>query len=117
MLALPGVTPGRSGVSVPQTRALHLDPTFALGPRTAFMAGYEFAHLHGASDGSLHAHLPGEVADEAIQAGWAELHPLARRGILPSNTVMIYGPRDDAELETVWGLVKTSYNFARGTHI
>ena len=27
---------------------------------------------------------------------------------------MLYGPRDEAELTTIWELVETSYAFARG---
>lgn len=114
MSALEGVRTGRSGVSVPQTRALHLDPALALGPPEAFLVGEEFAHLHGPADGSLHAALPSDIAAQAIESGWAELHPFARRGMLPATTIMIYGPRDDAELETVWAFVEISHAFARG---
>ena len=114
MTALDGVRAGRSGISLPQSRALHLDRALALGPPEAFMVGDEFVHLHGAFDGSLHASLPPEVAAEAIARGWAEPHPLARRGMIPGMLVMIYGPRDEAELETVWQLVEISYAFARG---
>jgi Family of unknown function (DUF5519) len=114
MAALDGVRTGRSGVSLPQTRALHLDPALALGPPEAFMVGTEFAHLHGSFDGSLHAALPPDVLPLAIERGWAEPHPLARRGVIPASHVMIYGPRDKAELETVWELVQASYAYARG---
>lgn len=80
------------------------------------MVDDEFVHLHGASDGSLHASLPPALAAEAIERGWAELHPLACRGMILGTLVMIYGPRDRrAELETVWQLVAASYAFARGT--
>jgi hypothetical protein len=114
MTSLEGVHPGRSYVSLPETRALHLDPGLAGGPRDAFFAGTEFAHLHGASDGSLHLMLPVSVASNAIDKGWSELHPVARRGAAPPTLVMLYGPRDELELETVWQLVQTSYAFARG---
>jgi hypothetical protein len=114
MASLEGVRTGRSGVSLPQTRALHLEPTLALGPEEAFMVGTEFAHLHGAFDGSLHMNLPSAAAEEAIEKGWAELHPIAAQGIAPRTLVMVYGPRDDHELETVWRLVEASYAFARG---
>jgi luciferase-like monooxygenase len=114
MTRLEGVHPGRSYVSLPDTRALHLDPRLASGPRDAFFAGTEFAHLHGPSDGSLHLMLPVSVASDAIEKGWSELHPVARRGAAPPTLVMLYGPRDEAELETVWQLVQTSYAFARG---
>jgi hypothetical protein len=114
MIGLEGVRPGGSHVSLPDTRALHLDPRLATGPGDAFFAGTEFAHLHGASDGSLHLMLPVSVAGDAIHKGWSELHPVARRGAGPPTLVMLYGPRDEAELEVVWRLVQTSYAFARG---
>src|ERR1700737_2414909 len=114
MTRLEGVHPGRSHVSLPDTRALHLDPRLAGGPREAFFAGTEFAHLHGPSDGSLHLMLPVSVASDAIEKGWPELHPGARRAPAPPTLVILYGPRDEAELETVWQLVQTSYAFARG---
>jgi hypothetical protein len=114
MTRLEGVLVGRSHVSLPDTRALHLDPQLAQGPANAYMLGTEFAHLHGPADGSLHAMLPPVVAPEAIEKGWAEPHPMARHGVAPPNLVMIYGPRDEAELEIVWGLVEASYSFARG---
>jgi hypothetical protein len=114
MTELEHVTPGRSGVSLPQSRAVHLDPAEAAGPPTAFLVRTEFAHIHGDFDGSLHAALPEELAEAAIEKGWAELHPLAREGIAPKTMVMLYGPRDEEELETVWQLVQASYAFARG---
>jgi len=114
MASLEGVSTGRSGVSLPESRAVHLDPGLARGPRDAYLVDTEFAHLHGAADGSLHVTLPTAVAGEAIDKGWAELHPMARRGLAPTTLVMLYGPRDQAELETIWQLVETSYAFARG---
>lgn len=114
MAALAGVTTGRSGISAPDTRALHLEPERAAGPATAFFVGTEFAHLHGEPDGSLHVALPETDAAEAIEKGWAEPHPLARDGLLPRTLVMLYGPRDGEELETVWSLVRTSHAFACG---
>jgi hypothetical protein len=114
MEALEGVSTGRSGVSLPESRAVHLDPELAHGQPEAFLVGTEFAHLHGASDGSLHAMLPPTLASEAIDKGWAELHPMARLGLAPATLVMLYGPRDQEELETIWGLVDASYAFARG---
>lgn len=113
-MGLENVRAGRSGVSLPDTRALHLDPSSASGPREAYLTGTEFAHLHGAADGSLHVALPRAEAGEAIEKGWAELHPLARQGMFPPTLVMLYGPRDEAELETIWQLVQVSYAFARG---
>ena len=74
----------------------------------------EFAHLHPGRDQSLHATLPPELASAAIDAGWAELHPVARRGLIPPTTVMLYAPRDENELEIVYDLVLAAYRFAGG---
>ncbi|WP_280497771.1 luciferase family protein [Nocardia asiatica] len=112
MLTLADVLPGRSGVSVPDTRALHLRPAMAHGPREAYLVGSEFAHLHGHGDGSLHMCLPKEVVAQALRQGWAEQHPMARQGYLPGTLVMVYGPRDQEELEVVWQLVRISHRFA-----
>jgi hypothetical protein len=78
------------------------------------MGGREFAHLHPDDDQSLHAMLPGDLADAAITAGWAEPHPVARLGGLPDTAVMLYAPRDRAELEVVYSLLLASYRFAGG---
>ncbi|MFE9320557.1 luciferase family protein [Nocardia sp. NPDC052278] len=114
MTTLNGVLLGRSGVSLPDTRALHLRPTIAKGPGEAYLVGTEFAHLHGYDDGSLHICLPKDIAAEAIAQGWAELHPMARQRFLPQTLVMVYGPRDLDELEVIWRLVRISHGFARG---
>jgi hypothetical protein len=49
--------------------------------------------------------LPDDVAETAYAAGWGEPHPI-------SGTPLIFGPRDDAELEIVWGLLRSSYECA-----
>ena len=113
--ALPGVREQESLISVPGARALWLAEG-ADGPPEAFMIGSEFAHLHPvSSDQSLHMMLPPELAEEAIEAGWAEQHPVARRGLIPANAVMVYAPRDDWERGVVEELVSASHAFARGS--
>ena len=122
MHGLDGVRTGGSGVSLPDTRALHLDPALARGPREAFLVGTEFAHLHGAADGSLHLALPPAVVTEVLEQGWGEPHPLAGKSYrnggetltIPDTNTMLFGPRDELELEIIWLLVRTSYEFARG---
>jgi hypothetical protein len=114
VFALPGVTEEPSRVSVPGARALILAQDDAGGPPEAFLVGREFAHLHPAPDYSLHAMLPPEVVGEAIEAGWAEPHPVARLGLLPATAVMLYAPRNHAELDVIEQLVRASYGFARG---
>jgi hypothetical protein len=51
--------------------------------------------------------LPADIAAEAYEKGWGEPHPY-------SGTPLIFGPRDDYELEVVWGLLQASYEFATG---
>jgi Family of unknown function (DUF5519) len=115
MTGLDHVRTGRSVISLPDTRALHLEPQYAGGPATAFTPGStEFAHLHGVDDGSLHLCLPEDQAVDAIAQGWAEYHPAVLMGMLPPTLVMVYGPRDDAELDVVAGFVERSYAYARG---
>jgi hypothetical protein len=110
---LPGVVERPSGISVPGARALTLADGEPAGPPEAFLVGREFAHLHPAPDRSLHAMLPLDVAEQAIEAGWAEVHPVARMGLIPPTAVMLYAPRDDDELAVVERLVRASHAFAR----
>ena len=114
VFSLPAVREQESRISVPGARALWLDEG-ADGPPEAFMIEREFAHLHPGRDQSLHMMLPLPVAEAAIAAGWAELHPVARRGLLAPTAVMVYAPRDDAERAVVEELVGISHAFARGT--
>ena len=108
---LANVVVGQSLVSVPGARAFHLPGCQRPAPG-GFMIGREFAHLHPAHDGSLHVALPPDVVDRVIANEWAERHPLAGKRGLPSNIVMVYGPRDDAELEVVAALVRASHAHA-----
>lgn len=102
---LPHVVVGGSCVSVPGSRAFRLDEDAAKGPPGAFQCGTEFAHVHPAGDGSLHLTLPPSIYAEALDKGWGEPHPI-------SGTMMLFGPRDRRELETVWQLLLSSYRYA-----
>jgi hypothetical protein len=113
VFTLPGVVEEPSRISVPGARALVLAPGEPVGPPEAFLLGREFAHLHPAPDHSLHAMLPPAVANDAVAAGWAEPHPVALRGLIPPTAVMLYAPRDEAELDVIEGLVRASHAFAR----
>lgn len=105
---LPGVREMPTLISVPTSRALWLDERINANP-AAFMpppGSREFAHLH--ADGSMHAALSQAAIDELQAKGWGEPHPLSHQ------TWMIYGPRDEAELEVTKQLVWDSYHFALG---
>ena len=105
--SLPGVAVGPSLVSVPGARALFLVEEAGGGPPEAFQAGREFAHVHPAHDGSLHVTLPPALAGEVDKGGWGEGHPV-------SGSIMVYGPRDEDELEVAWRILLASYRFAAG---
>jgi phospholipase/carboxylesterase len=113
--ALPGVTTGQSAISVPGARGFMIErgPDAPLEGFLVPQAG-EFAHLHPAFDGSLHLALPPALAADAVAKGWAVAHPLS--GIrLARGMVMVYGPRDTAELSVVGGIVEASHAYATGT--
>jgi hypothetical protein len=115
MSGLDHVWTGSSVISLPDSRAVHLDKGHAQGPAGAFFPGStEFAHLHGAADGSLHLLLSEQDAAVAIDAGWAEFHPAVLAGRFPPVLVMVYGPRDADDLETVWRIVERAYQHAAG---
>jgi hypothetical protein len=90
----------------------------AVGPDESYVwtsdSMYEFAHIHPFPDSSMHVQLPLELAVVAISAGWAEPHALIWQGFTPAQSVMLYSPRDEQDLETVWTLIEESYNFATG---
>lgn len=110
--ALPGVTSRQSAISVPGARGFMVEPSGA-APEDAYLvpAVGEFAHLHPGHDGSLHLALPPELAREAVARGWAVGHPLA--GIrLARGMVLVYGARDEAELDVVTGIVTAAHRYA-----
>lgn len=104
--SLPNVRVAPSGISVPGARAFLLDPAVAKGPPDAFQIGTEFAHIHPAHDGSLHMKLPPAVAAVVYRQGWGVPHPR-------SGTPLLYGPRTQEEVESVWQVLLRSYEWAR----
>lgn len=50
---------------------------------------------------------PRGVYEMVLVHGWGEPHPI-------SGTMMVFGPRDAEELEIVLGIVRASYDYARG---
>lgn len=113
--SLPSVENEHSGISVPGARALVLHPAAECN-HDAFMIGREFAHIHPHPDnGSMHVQLTAEDAQAVIEAGWGESHYLVTQGRLPMGLIMVFSPRDDAELESVKVIVSRSYEYATGS--
>jgi hypothetical protein len=98
-------------ISAPGARGFVLDVPSPASNK-GFIIGHEFAHLHPPDDGSLHMVMPTEYVKSVLSAGWGALHPVALAGIIPLNTIMVFGPRDDDELEVVWRLLVTSHEYA-----
>ncbi|MGW4559331.1 luciferase domain-containing protein [Streptomyces sp. NPDC004279] len=59
---------------------------------------------------------PVGLAADAIQHGWAVAHPLAGIRLTP-GMVLVYGPRDERELEIITAIVSTSHAWAAGHFI
>lgn len=115
--SLPNVDNEDSGISVRGSRALVLRDG-ATSNEDAFMIGREFAHIHPHPDnGSMHLMLPAEDAIAVVESGWGENHYLVTQGKYPIGLVMVFSPRDDAELDTVKKIVSRSYGYATGADI
>lgn len=110
----PGVTLAPSRRAPRGTVGLHLETGTPGAGERAFLLGREFAHVHPSADGSLHLILPEPLRSQAIGAGWAEPHPMAGLPTVSPDTVMVYGPRDEAELGVVAGLVEASWRNVLG---
>ena len=108
----PGVERRPSIISVPGAEAMWLTKKQDHCCGEAFLIGNEFAHVHPPHDGSMHMMLPREAVGELLNRGWGEPHPMALIGVIAPNAVMVYAPRDDAEVEIILRIIETSYRFA-----
>ena len=75
--SLPGVEIRESVVSLPGAKGFWLSGDVKLAHPEVIVRGREFAHVH--PDGSLHATLSPELAQKAVQAGWAAHHPWSKK--------------------------------------
>ncbi|MGX5681995.1 luciferase domain-containing protein [Schumannella luteola] len=109
--SLPGTIEGHSAVSPASSRAVFLEIADVTTPETSLApdARLEPIHLHGVDDTSIHLCLPRERASEVIAAGWAQPHQFGDFG----TEVLVYGPRDESELEVALALIRESLAFAR----
>ena len=111
---LAGVRIEPTPFSLEGSQGWRLEASFAQGPDDAFILNSpEFGHLHRPSDGSMHMLLPSGFS--IVEKGWGIIHPLT--GSISgenSDYVMIYGPRDEDELRTIWIIAQISYYYARG---
>jgi phospholipase/carboxylesterase len=94
---------GPSRISVPGARGFTLSE--GSHDEHAYLVAEvgEFAHLHPVYDGSLHLVLPSDLAADVSTKGWGRPSP---------GFMMVHGPRDEAELATVLGIVTASHAHA-----
>lgn len=111
---LPDVENRPTVISVPGARGMWIRDDVPLASPEVILRGREFAHIH--PDGSLHVSVPPDRARAAIEAGWAELHPMAEM-IGQPGLVMLYTPRTMDELDVIWQLIVDSYNYVTGRSI
>lgn len=105
VLALPDVSMGPSVISVPGARGFFLDDILFKAPR---FSGTEFGHIHPEWDGSFHLMLSPDLVNKVGWSGWGEFHPRT------NQVVMVYGPRDEEELEIIFDLIKVAYRYSKG---
>jgi hypothetical protein len=113
VFALPEVEEWPSTVAHPAERAIWLRDQIPAAPGDVFLGNREIGHFHP-WDGSLHIVLDPQLAEAAVTAGWAEVHPVALAGLAPRNRVMLYGPRNERESDTIFSLIAATVRHAAG---
>lgn len=98
--------------AAPGTMGLFVDDEKTPNDDERFLIGREFAHHHPDTDGGLHMVLPDAWVDAVLKQEWGEPHLLAGKPTVSRLTVLIYAPRDDAELAVVKTLIGVSQEFA-----
>jgi hypothetical protein len=83
----------------------------------------EISHVHSGLDGSIHVVLHPRDCKAVMDAGWGQRHALdgvelmekAIGAWLPVTYLLIYAPRDEAEIEVAMDIVKAGIGFMAGT--
>ncbi|WP_325894600.1 luciferase domain-containing protein [Grimontia sp. NTOU-MAR1] len=112
---IPDVSLQSSILSLPGAEGFWVRDGIPLANPQAIVGGREFAHLH--PDGSLHASLPPELAKEAVKNNWATFHPWSSKRLGWEGFVMIYTPSTQTEVDVVYALVVSSFNYVTGKEI
>ncbi|KAN0117247.1 hypothetical protein V8E51_003224 [Hyaloscypha variabilis] len=103
----------RVGTSCFEKKGLAL---FARDPINPTCRG-EICHVHH-SDRSMHMNLHPDDAKVVLEMGWGERHPLARGGwmkaYVPREFIMIYSPRNRAELDAVCRIIEAAAFWVSG---
>ncbi|KPA20725.1 hypothetical protein shim_29720 [Shimia sp. SK013] len=113
--AIPGIELRRTVISLPGARGFWISDDVTIQHPEVIVGGREFAHQH--PDGSLHASLSPELAEQAISAGWAVSHPWADQRPGWEGFVMIFTPLNREELDVVFDLVVASFEYVTGQSV
>lgn len=112
--ALAGRNPGvlvlkPSGLEGVGTPALWLDASAVAPPAYLGATKGELTHVH--PEASSHVTVSLADAEELTRKGWAERHRLSGVAGIPLGYMMIYAPRDEAELEVWKGVIRAGLLF------
>ncbi|KAH7398947.1 hypothetical protein DE146DRAFT_512817 [Phaeosphaeria sp. MPI-PUGE-AT-0046c] len=83
----------------------------------------EISHVHAGTDGSIHAILHPRDCVTVLEKRWGQRHALSGAESLkriagfsiPLNYVLVYAPRDNAELEVAMAIIKASIQYMTGS--
>ncbi|KAH9865573.1 hypothetical protein J1614_009158 [Plenodomus biglobosus] len=97
----------------------HSSGLFTTVPITRTCGG-EICHAHP-SDGSMHMTMHPADANLIMRKGWGERHPLARGGwcrrFVPREFMLVYAPRDEAEVDIVSRIIAAGVWWASGIDV
>ena len=83
----------------------------------------EISHVHAGGDGTIHVVLHPADCKKLLERGWSQRHAWSGVGAikllvgatLPLNYVLVYAPRNEAELDIAMGIVTAAIQFMTGT--
>lgn len=107
-----GVENGVSHIGDGGLRAYFIAGSASSGFSERFLVDNEFAHIHRHGSHSLHLVLPPDIGEITDKKGWTEGHPLAVAGRIPRTNHLLFGARNQSELEVAQVLMRISYLYA-----
>ncbi|KAL0480715.1 hypothetical protein AKO1_007025 [Acrasis kona] len=108
-----GVVNGKSHIGDGGERAFFIEKATNSGfgnPR--FIIDNEFGHIHRHGSLSLHIALPHDIGVALEKKNWTEQHPLGKLGRIPNTNFMLFGARNERELEVSQNILHISYLWA-----
>lgn len=82
----------------------------------------EICHIHAGLDGSFHVVLHPNDCKKVFERGWGQRHAFSGSDLnpilpvrIPVNYLLIYAPRNAAELDTAIAIIKAGVQFMAGT--